>query len=359
MHHLSSQRALSVPNRSCPVCRSYPWSEGMFPVNGHHPSCRLQNSVGCSIAGDYQVARQDEIGSIFDDIASVVTAPARSVASAISSAPSAVVVTAQQVAKGAQAAAPYVMQAVPYVQMALKNIPPLGTVASAAIGVMATGLRGGNLEDMAWAAAEGAAPSGVDTAVRAAHALRNGDSLLNAALDVARKEIVPGGAVDAGFRAGETLLRGGTVSQAAINAARTQMNTPEQLAGFNLAVGTLARAAIRQSGGVSPGSGVRLPPMVTTASIARSPALTKASAVAKVPAQAVASVPRFIPAATAVSDFPKPLPHQPILSGPTPGLLVLSDGQIRRGSFAPGTSGVVKALLVLNDGRIVRNLFKV
>lgn len=341
----------------CLICRNWAFHDDQAPVAGHHPGCpKVSGHVGS------QVAHSDAIGGFFEDAWNTVTAPVKGAVSAVTSAPSAAVNTGKVAIDAAKAAAPYVLQAVPYVQTALKNVPPMGTIASAAIGVLATGLQGGSLEEMAWAAAEGAAPSGVDTAVKAAHALRNGDSVLNAAFDVARRELVPGSAADAGFRAGEAFLKsGGNLSATGAAAARSALGSnPQAVAAFDMAIGTLARANIRKSGGVSVASNTRIQPMVSSSRmptpVQSPPRPVVATPPPRATAQAVTSAVKIV-TVSSPSDVPLPLPMQPFLVGPTPGLLVTSDGRISKGVYAPGTSGV-RGLLVLGDGRIARSVFK-
>ena len=77
--------------------------------------------------------------------------------------------------KVAKVAAPVLDQAAPFAQQALKATGPWGNVASGAIGATRAIAKGKKLENVLWAAAEGAAPQGMDRAISAARQVRHGN----------------------------------------------------------------------------------------------------------------------------------------------------------------------------------------
>jgi hypothetical protein len=79
----------------------------------------------------------------------------------------------------------YHKQAIPIAQHAVRNIQPVGPAASAALGVLGQVIEGGSLEEIAWAAVEGAMPSGLNMAVNAARSAMRGQPPIQIALDVA------------------------------------------------------------------------------------------------------------------------------------------------------------------------------
>ncbi len=147
----------------------------------------------------------------------------------------------KEVVKGAKAAAPIVNKALPYVQTVLKNVGPIGMVASGAIGAMKAGLSGKNLESIAWAAAEGAAPSGIDKAIQAAESIRHGGNIISNALSAGVQNFVPGSSEAKGFlTAVETLKR--TASKGALGEARRALDSEGAKRAFDAAIGTASKA---------------------------------------------------------------------------------------------------------------------
>lgn len=133
-------------------------------------------------------------------------------------------------------------KAVPIVQTALKNMGPIGMVASGAIGAMKAGLSGKNIEDIAWAAAEGAAPTGIDRAIGAAQDLRHGKNVLSTAISVAQQQLLPGSHEAVGFdTAIEVLKQEG--SKAALGLARNNLPTEGAKRAFDAAVGVVSAAS--------------------------------------------------------------------------------------------------------------------
>jgi hypothetical protein len=138
-------------------------------------------------------------------------------------------------------------QLAPVVQSTLKNLGPIGMAASAAVGALSTAVQGGSLEDIGWAAAEGAAPTGIDNAIKAAHELRRGGNVANALMDMG-KNLIPGTEAAAGFgNAAKQLAATAGASPAEaiakLGAARRAMPSAQARAGFDLAVGTVSRSA--------------------------------------------------------------------------------------------------------------------
>lgn len=131
--------------------------------------------------------------------------------------------------------------ALPVVQTVLKNVGPIGMVASGAIGAMKAGLSGQNLEKIAWAAAEGAAPSGIDRAITAAHAVRDGGNVVSAAINVAQSQFLPNSPEKLGFNTAVEMLKS-TASKAALGQARRVLPTEGAKRAFDSAIGTVSQA---------------------------------------------------------------------------------------------------------------------
>jgi len=127
-------------------------------------------------------------------------------------------------------------------QNILRNSGPVGMIASGAVGAMAAGLSGKNIEAIAWAAAEGAAPSGIDTAIRAAESLRHGQSVLTTALTAAQSSFVPGSTEKFGFDTAVKTLRE-TANKAALGVARSALPSEGARRAFDTAVGVIAQGA--------------------------------------------------------------------------------------------------------------------
>lgn len=128
-------------------------------------------------------------------------------------------------------------------QLALKNAGPLGMVASGALGAMQAGLQGKNLEEIAWAAAEGAAPSGIDAAIKAAHQLRGGANVLTTALNAAATSFVPGSPEKFGFDIGIKTLKE-AASKAALGVARKALPSEGARRAFDVAVGVVSKGGL-------------------------------------------------------------------------------------------------------------------
>ncbi len=158
--------------------------------------------------------------------------------------------TLTKVAKGALKVAD---KAVPIIQTAIKNLGPIGAVASGALGAMRAGLHGKNIEDIAWAAAEGAAPTGIDRAIGAAQDLRHGKNVLTTAIGVAQSQLLPGSNEALGFGTAINVLKTeGTKS--ALGLARSKLPSEGAKRAFDAAVGTVSGAA--NKGVANPFSGI-------------------------------------------------------------------------------------------------------
>lgn len=126
--------------------------------------------------------------------------------------------------------------------MTLKAAGPVGMIASGALGAMKAGLQGKNLESIAWAAAEGAAPPGIDKAIQAAENLRHGANVITTALNVAGSGFMPGTPELQGFNTAIATLKG-TASKVALGVARKALPTEGAKRAFDSAIGTLSQAA--------------------------------------------------------------------------------------------------------------------
>ena len=142
-------------------------------------------------------------------------------------------------AKDAIAAAKNVKQYTPMVQQVLKSAGPYGMVASGAIGAMQAGLSGKNLENIAWAAAKGAAPAGIDKAIAAAQALRNGSNVLQTAVSAGASHFLPGSPEGFGFNTAVSVLKK-TGSKAALGVARRNLPTEGARRAFDSAIGVVS-----------------------------------------------------------------------------------------------------------------------
>lgn len=135
-----------------------------------------------------------------------------------------------------------VNKALPIIHTVLKNVGPIGMVASGALGAMEAGLSGKNLESIAWAAAEGAAPSGIDTAIKSAESIRHGGNVISNAVNVAAASFSPATPEKLGFdTAVHALKTAGT--KAALGAARKALPSEGARRAFDSAVGVVSQAA--------------------------------------------------------------------------------------------------------------------
>jgi len=130
-------------------------------------------------------------------------------------------------------------KALPVIQTVLKNVGPIGMVASGALGAMKAGLSGKKLSEIAWAAAEGATPSGIDKAVGAAHAIANGSNILKTAIGAAASGFAPATPEALGFDTAIRVLQK-EGSKVAMGVARSALPSEGARRAFDAAVGTVA-----------------------------------------------------------------------------------------------------------------------
>ncbi len=132
--------------------------------------------------------------------------------------------------------APVVRKAIPIAQTVLKNSGPIGMVASGTLGAMQAGLSGKSIEKIAWAAAKGAAPSGIDRAIDAAQAIREGKNVVSVALSQAAQSFVPGTPEKLGFETAVAVLKE-SASKAALGEARRALPNEGAKRAFDAAIG--------------------------------------------------------------------------------------------------------------------------
>lgn len=152
---------------------------------------------------------------------------------------------------------PVVAKGLPIVQTVLKDAGPIGMVASGAIGAMKAGLSGKNLESIAWAAAEGAAPTGIDKAIGAAEAIRHGSNVLKTAINAGVTHFVPGSPEHLGYESAISVLKT-QANKAALGMARRALPTEGARRAFDAGIGTVSQvvnanpAALMQRAGSIP-----------------------------------------------------------------------------------------------------------
>jgi len=136
---------------------------------------------------------------------------------------------------------PAVAKGLPIVQTILKDAGPIGMVAGGAIGAMKAGLSGKNLESIAWAAAEGAAPTGIDKAIGAAEAIRHGSNVLKTAINTGLQSITPGSPEHLGYESAISVLKT-AANKTALGVARRALPSEGAKRAFDAAVGTVSQA---------------------------------------------------------------------------------------------------------------------
>jgi len=125
---------------------------------------------------------------------------------------------------------------------ALKNTGPIGMVANGAISAMDAGFSGKNVAEIALAAAQGAAPSGIDTALNAGIALARGDNVLSTAVKAGADSFAPGSGERFAYSvAVDALKKGGT--KVDLGNARRALASEGQRRAFDAAVGVVSLAA--------------------------------------------------------------------------------------------------------------------
>ena len=135
---------------------------------------------------------------------------------------------------------PAVAKGLPIVQTILKNAGPIGMVAGGALGAMKAGLTGKNLESIAWAAAEGAAPTGIDKAIGAAESIRHGSNVLKTAINAGVTHFVPGSPEHLGYESAISVLKTAG-NKVALGVARRALPTEGAKRAFDSAIGTVSQ----------------------------------------------------------------------------------------------------------------------
>lgn len=189
-----------------------------------------------------------DTGSIFSSIGHAVSKAARGIGSGVSRVahdathPKDLARDSFSVAKYGfnNVVKPAVQKGLPIVQTILKDAGPIGMVASGAIGAMKAGLSGKNLESIAWAAAEGAAPTGIDKAIGAAEAIRHGSNVLKTAINAGVTHFVPGSPEHLGYEAAIGTLKT-AANKAALGVARRALPTEGARRAFDAGIGTVAQ----------------------------------------------------------------------------------------------------------------------
>ena len=150
--------------------------------------------------------------------------------------------TVKKVARVARSVAknPIVGELTKQAQISLASSGPLGSAAAGALGGMAAVVKGQNLEQIGWSALEGASPTGIRQAIQAAHRVRNGEPVLNAAVGALAASLEPEGAKVVG-RVVELVKSGASIAH--LGAARRSLPREEHRRAFDATVGTISRAA--------------------------------------------------------------------------------------------------------------------
>lgn len=192
-----------------------------------------------------------DTGSIFSAIGNAVSSAAKGIGKGASFAYN-------------KAIKPTVQKGLPIVQTVLKNTGPFGMVASGALGAMKAGLSGKNLENIAWAAAEGAAPSGIDKAVGAAHAIRNGSNVLKTAINTGVSHFMAGTPEHLGFETAIATLKK-TGSKVALGVARRNLPTEGAKRAFDSAIGTVSQVVSKNPASLAQRAGSAFVPDLSKA----------------------------------------------------------------------------------------------
>lgn len=124
-------------------------------------------------------------------------------------------------------------------QQALKLSGPLGAVGAGALGAMKAGLQGKNLEAIAWAAAQGAAPESISRALSVAERVRHGGSIIDAALKQAQSSFLPGTSEMLGFNSAVAALKT-QASKAGLGEVRRALLTEGSKRAFDAAIGVVS-----------------------------------------------------------------------------------------------------------------------
>ncbi len=201
-----------------------------------------------------------DTGSFFSSIGHAISSAAKGIGSGVSRAthdlthPKDLAKDSFSVAKYGykNVVVPAVAKGLPIVQTVLKDSGPFGMVASGAIGAMKAGLSGKNLESIAWAAAEGAAPTGIDKAIGAAEAIRHGSNVLKTAINAGVTHFIPGSPEHLGYESAISVLKT-AANKAALGVARRALPTEGAKRAFDAAVGTVSQAVSANGMSLRPG----------------------------------------------------------------------------------------------------------
>lgn len=128
---------------------------------------------------------------------------------------------------------------VPVVQTVLKNSGAAGHAASHALGFMSNGLSGRNLEHIAWRAAEGASQSGIEKALGASGAIRNGSKIMQNALLHGASHFIHNTPEHFGYMTALSVLHKAP-NKIALGVARRALPTEGAKRAFDAAIGTVA-----------------------------------------------------------------------------------------------------------------------
>jgi peptidoglycan hydrolase-like protein with peptidoglycan-binding domain len=140
-----------------------------------------------------------------------------------------------------KAAPAVVKHALPAAQLVLRNAGPIGMAANAAVEATKGALSGKSIAQIGLAAARGAMPSGIDTALTAGLALARGDNVIQTAISAGANTFLKGSAERFAYSvAADALKRGATKGD--LGVARRALATEGQRRAFDAAVGVAATA---------------------------------------------------------------------------------------------------------------------
>ena len=148
----------------------------------------------------------------------------------------------REVKKVARVVTPAVNAAWPMVRQALQSTP-YGMAAAAGFEAMSAGIRGGNLRDIAEAAARGAIPNQIQAALHFASDVVRGKNVARALLSNAANAFQPGSPEAQAFGMASQILGSAAPSLGALASARRGLSSEGARRAFDTAVGTVAKAA--------------------------------------------------------------------------------------------------------------------
>lgn len=148
----------------------------------------------------------------------------------------------RDVKKVARAVTPAVNAAWPMVRQALQSTP-YGAAAAAGFEAMSAGIRGGNLRDIAEAAARGGVPSQIQAAVHFASDVVRGKNVTKALLANAANAFQPGSTEAQAFAAASQILGSRAPNLGTLASARRGLTSEGARRAFDTAVGVVAKGA--------------------------------------------------------------------------------------------------------------------